>query len=71
MRQIKTIMERTPEGFDAQVNVAIQDLLPFRNGTGGALSGFVAHVRLSAWKGGQSVHGGDLRGGCCSHYRRA
>src|SRR5882724_11801918 len=25
-RQIKTIMERTPEGFDAQVNAAIQDL---------------------------------------------
>ena len=26
MRQIKTILERTPEGFDAQVNVAIQEI---------------------------------------------
>lgn len=24
MRQIKTIIDRTPEGFDAQVNTAIQ-----------------------------------------------
>ena len=24
MRQIKTIIDRTPEGFDAQVNAAIQ-----------------------------------------------
>jgi hypothetical protein len=26
MRQIKTIIERTPEGFDAQVNAAIQEI---------------------------------------------
>jgi hypothetical protein len=26
MRQIKTILERTPEGFDAQVNAAIQEI---------------------------------------------
>ena len=26
MRQIKTILDQTPEGFDAQVNAAIQDL---------------------------------------------
>jgi hypothetical protein len=26
MRQIKTILEGTPEGFDAQVNVAIQEI---------------------------------------------
>jgi hypothetical protein len=26
MRQIKTIIDRTPEGFDAQVNTAIQEI---------------------------------------------
>ena len=26
MRQIKTIIERTPESFDAQVNAAIQEI---------------------------------------------
>jgi hypothetical protein len=26
MRQIKTILERTPEGFDTQVNAAIQKI---------------------------------------------
>ncbi len=26
MRQIKTILERTPEGFDAQVNAAIEKI---------------------------------------------
>jgi hypothetical protein len=26
MRQIKTILDRTPEGFDAQVNAAIQKI---------------------------------------------
>jgi hypothetical protein len=26
MRQIKTIIDRTPEGFDAQVNAAIQEI---------------------------------------------
>jgi len=26
MRQIKTILERTPEDFDAQVNAAIQEI---------------------------------------------
>jgi hypothetical protein len=26
LRQIKTILERTPEGFEAQVNVAIQEI---------------------------------------------
>jgi len=26
MRQIKTILDRTPEGFDAQVNAAIQEI---------------------------------------------
>jgi hypothetical protein len=26
MRQINTILERTPEGFDAQVNAAIQEI---------------------------------------------
>ncbi len=26
MRQIKTIIDRTPEGFDAQVNTAIQKI---------------------------------------------
>jgi len=26
MRQIKTMIERTPESFDAQVKAAIQDL---------------------------------------------
>jgi hypothetical protein len=26
MRQIKTIIERTPEGFDAQVNAAIREI---------------------------------------------
>jgi hypothetical protein len=26
MRQIKTILERTPEGFDTQVNAAIQEI---------------------------------------------
>lgn len=26
MRQIKTILEQTPEGFDAQVNAAIQEI---------------------------------------------
>lgn len=26
MRQIKTIIEPTPEGFDAQVNAAIQEI---------------------------------------------
>ena len=26
MRQIKTILDRTPEGFDAQVDAAIQEI---------------------------------------------
>jgi hypothetical protein len=26
MRQIKTIIDQTPEGFDAQVNTAIQEI---------------------------------------------
>jgi hypothetical protein len=26
MRQIKTILDQTPEGFDAQVNAAIQEI---------------------------------------------
>ena len=26
MRQLKTIIDRTPEGFDAQVNAAIQEI---------------------------------------------
>jgi hypothetical protein len=26
MRQIKTIIDRTPEGFDVQVNAAIQEI---------------------------------------------
>ena len=26
MRQINTILEQTPEGFDAQVNAAIQEI---------------------------------------------
>jgi hypothetical protein len=26
MRQIKTIIDRTPEGFDAQVNATIQEI---------------------------------------------
>jgi hypothetical protein len=26
MRQIKTILDQTPEGFDAQVNAAVQEI---------------------------------------------
>jgi hypothetical protein len=63
-------LEQGPIDYTGALDYVVDELSHRRLRLGWGVANPELDVRLSAWKCSQSVHGGDLRGGCYSHYRR-